>query len=242
MQRELSIKNASFVISVHDEEVFFMPYKDKSKQQAAQRKYNAKRAGERTRGYATIVYPESAPSDWKEILADLKIQVLISPLHDQDVNPTGEPKKPHYHVMLMFEGPKSSTQAKAVIATFGGIGCEVINSTRGYARYLCHLDNPEKHRYSPSDVQQFGGVDYQSTVELASDLRAIGKEIRRFCREYHIVSFSSLIDYADEYQEEWLDYLDSHGWLVKEYLKSRTWSIEHGADVNIKELLDKEKL
>lgn len=157
-----------------------MPYKDKSKQQAAQRKYNAKRAGERTRGYATIVYPESASSDWKEILADLKIQVLISPLHDQDVNPTGEPKKPHYHVMLMFEGPKSSAQAKAVIATFGGIGCEVINSTRGYARYLCHLDNPEKHRYSPSDVQQFGGVDYQSTVELASDLRAIGKEIRRF--------------------------------------------------------------
>lgn len=206
-----------------------------------QREYDAKRLGQRTRGYATIVYPESAPSDWKEILADLKIQVLISPLHDQDVNPTGEPKKPHYHVMLMFEGPKSSAQAKAVIAAFGGVGCEVINSTRGYARYLCHLDNPEKHRYSPSDVQQFGGVDYQSTVELASDLRAIGKEIRRFCREYHIISFSSLVDYADEYQEEWLDYLDSHGWLVKEYLKSRAWSIEHGANVNIKELLDKEK-
>ena len=108
-------KNASFVISVHDEEVFFMPYKDKSKQQAAQRKYDAKRAGERTRGYATIVYPESAPADWKEILADLKIQVLISPLHDQDVNPTGEPKKPHYHIMLIFEGPKAAHRPERLL-------------------------------------------------------------------------------------------------------------------------------
>ena len=52
----------------------------------------------RTRNFATVIYPESAPSDWKEILNQEFIPAFISPLHDRDTNPTGEPKKPHYHV------------------------------------------------------------------------------------------------------------------------------------------------
>ena len=52
----------------------------------------------RTRSYATVVYPESAP-DFLERLNDLKVPCFVSPLHDKDFNPTGEPKKPHYHVL-----------------------------------------------------------------------------------------------------------------------------------------------
>lgn len=61
---------------------------------------------QRTRNFATVVYPESAPSDWIDKLDQLHVAALISPLHDKDTNPSGEPKKPHYHVLLMFEGKK----------------------------------------------------------------------------------------------------------------------------------------
>ena len=44
----------------------------------------------RSKNWATVVYPESAPEQWKEILGDMKVEVLISPLHNKDVNPTGE--------------------------------------------------------------------------------------------------------------------------------------------------------
>ena len=97
---------------------------------------------QRFRNFATIVYPESAPADWQNILADLKIPCLISPLHDRDFNPTGEPKKPHFHVLLTFEGKKSVEQIKELIRPFCGVGVEVVQSIRGYTRYLCHLDNP----------------------------------------------------------------------------------------------------
>ena len=50
------------------------------------------------------MYPESAPENWREILADLHIPVLISPLHDKDVTPDGEIKKAHYHVIIMYGG------------------------------------------------------------------------------------------------------------------------------------------
>ena len=69
-------------------------------------------AATRNTYYATIVYPESAPSDWMNILEEQHIQALISPLHDKDIDKEGNPKKPHYHVVLIFESLKSPKQAQ----------------------------------------------------------------------------------------------------------------------------------
>ena len=82
-----------------------MPTKDSEKLKAARARADAKRVG-RTRNFATVVYPDSAPADWKEKLDQLHVAAFISPLHDKDINPNGEPKKAHYHVLVMFEGQK----------------------------------------------------------------------------------------------------------------------------------------
>ena len=68
----------------------------------------------RTRNFATVVYPESAPENWQDILSEQFVPAFISPLHDKDINPTGEPKKPHYHVVIMFDSTKTSEQAKEI--------------------------------------------------------------------------------------------------------------------------------
>ena len=41
----------------------------------------------RTRNYATVVYPESAPENWLSILSDSHVPCFVSPLHDLDLNP-----------------------------------------------------------------------------------------------------------------------------------------------------------
>ena len=46
------------------------------------------------RNWAFIVYPDSAPADWQEILRQTGLQCVVSPLHDSDLDPTGEPKTP----------------------------------------------------------------------------------------------------------------------------------------------------
>ena len=56
-----------------------------------------------------------------------------------------------------------------IFEKIGGVGCQRINVVRGYARYLCHLDNPEKAQYNISDVISLGGADYQEVISLASD-------------------------------------------------------------------------
>lgn len=191
---------------------------------------NSRKTDTRTRNFATVVYPESAPDKWQELLAQQFIPAFISPLHDKDFNDTGEPKKAHYHVILMFDGKKSVEQVGEIFNQIGGVGCEIVKSIRGYSRYLCHLDNPEKAQYDTSDVKSLCGADYISTIGLAIDkYNALG-EMQDFCDQYNVVSFYALSKYARSNRSDWHRILcDCGAVFMREYLKSRQWSLENGA-------------
>ena len=178
------------------------------------------------RNFATVVYPESAPENWREILQELKTAVFISPLHDCDCNPDGEVKKAHYHVMLMYEGKKNINTIKGLCATFGGVGCEKVESKRGYARYLCHLDNPEKAQYSPDDVTTYGGENYTVVIGTVLDKYKAIREMIAYCNDNNIVSYSDLVEYCMKEREDWFRVLADNGtYMVREYLKSKEWTI-----------------
>ena len=206
-----------------------MPTKDSEKLKAARARADAKRVG-RTRNFATVVYPDSAPADWKEKLDQLHVAAFISPLHDKDVNPNGELKKAHYHVLVMFEGPKDyDTQVKPIFDEIGAVGREIVNSARGYARYLCHLDNPEKATYSPSEVLCMGGADYYGVVTLPTDDLKVITEIKRFCREKEIYSLAEIIDIAESLHPEWYSTIVmSRCYVIDKYIKSLEWERASG--------------
>lgn len=192
------------------------------------------RVSNRTRNYATIVYPESAPENWQEILASHFVPSFISPLHCDDVNPTGEQKKAHYHVIIMFDSVKTIEQATDIFQTIGGVGCDVVKSIRGYARYLCHLDNPEKAQYPPESVKSICGADYISVIGLAVDKYIALCEMEEFCDNYDVVSFYALCKYARVHRPDWSRVLKESGTMyMREYLQSRKWSLENECSVII---------
>ncbi|KAA9252434.1 Rep family protein, partial [Streptococcus anginosus] len=56
---------------------------------------NQKQDG-RVRNWSWIVYPDSAPENWRSILDETGEKWIESPLHDKDINETtNEIKKPH---------------------------------------------------------------------------------------------------------------------------------------------------
>lgn len=187
-----------------------------------------KRRITKTRNWVAVVYPESAPENWKEILDEKHIPALISPLHDKDVNPgTSDPKKAHYHVMLMYEGPKEQHIPEAVFAEIGGVGCIAVNSVRGQARYFCHMDNPEKAQYRIEDVVALNGANYSDLVQLPSDKYKVIREMRAYVKDENIVAFSDLFDYAADNREDWFNALsDNCSYVMEKYIKSRTWKME----------------
>lgn len=180
----------------------------------------------RTRNYACVVYPESAPENWENTISESKVSLFVSPLHDKDINPDNTSKKAHYHVMAMFDSVKTKEQAKEFFETFGGVGCEVVNSVRGYSRYLCHLDNPEKAQYSVDDVRAFGGADYMHAIGTQADKAKSIREMIAFIEENDIICFADLFTYASINRSDWFDTLINSGaYVIKEFIKSRTWKV-----------------
>lgn len=197
----------------------------------------------RSRVFATIIYPESTAKDWIQKLKDMHIQAFISPLHDKDLNPDGELKKPHYHVMLMFDSPKNfENQIKPIFEKIGGVGRENVNSARGYARYLCHLDNPEKAQYNVNNIQALGGADYRKITLLPSDTTQILKDIFRYINENNIRYLAQFIDICADEHEDWFELITTQkAYIIDKYIKSRTYMDETQTNVGedqVKRILD----
>ena len=194
----------------------------------------------RIRNFATMIYPESAIDGWQQIIDDLHIPCFVSPLHDKDKwtkddelkNPEhkdGELKKPHYHVMFMFEGKKSLEQIQAVVDAVGGVGIEPVNSLKSYSRYLCHLDSPEKELYNIEDVKQYGGALYTVAIDTVVDKYQAIADMIDFCEVNEINDYADLIVWCRSTRFEWFKVLcDSGTNVIKEYMKSRTWSKQKG--------------
>lgn len=184
-------------------------------------------AEKRYRNYATVIYPESMPEDALDIIREWKIPCFVSPLHDKDINPTGEAKKPHYHVLIMFEGVKTQEQVKDLFDQIGGVGVEVVASLRGYARYLCHLDNPEKVQYSPEDVLQCSGSDYHSICNLPTDRYRIIGDMITYIVSNHVQYFGDFMLWCMEFEPSWYRSLcDNSSYVIKEFIKSYSYAVK----------------
>ena len=112
------------------------------------------------RNFATVVYIDSMPDNFFDLLSDLHLPIAVSPLHDRDLKEDGsqEFKKPHYHVLFCLDGKITETKAREMIRSFGGVGLEQVRSKKAYQRYLCHMDDLDKAQYSQADIKVFGGL------------------------------------------------------------------------------------
>lgn len=178
----------------------------------------------RTRNYVTIVYPESAPSDWQQKLAETCIPALISPLHEHDFNPDGEPKKAHYHVILMFAGVKTIDQVHAICKKFGGIRPQQCSNVQGYARYLVHKDNPEKYQYDPDQVVSLSGADWYEIVKTNKDRYDTLDDIVHFIMEKHCFSYSDLVNHSRLTNRIWFEICCDNTIFLKNFCKSAEWT------------------
>jgi hypothetical protein len=181
----------------------------------------------KTRNWAFVLYPESAPANWQKMLADLRMKVLVSPLHDKDVDGNGEFKKAHHHGVLIFDGPQTQKRANEIIAPFNGTkSAEYVNSLKGYVRYLAHLDDPDKALYDPEEIMVFGGVDLADLLRpTTADRIQLINEIFEFCNENSLQEFSALVEYArSERRNDWLPVLVDHTHFIDKYLTSRRYS------------------
>lgn len=189
-------------------------------------------AEKRKRAWTFVVYEDSAPTNWKDVLADQKVPMFVSPYHDQDVDPNGEPKKPHWHVVVMYTSLHPEKAAQEISDMCSGVKVQAVKDVIGMARYLCHLDNPEKAQYAVNDVVCFGGADYLEKVSKAADTDAALSEMMDWCIDNECYSFFRLSNYARANRADWFRVISSSRTVfLTAWLKSMEWELKTGGGI-----------
>lgn len=147
------------------------------------------------RAWALVCYPDSLPDDWIDFLSKTGLEIAISPLHDKDINPDNTPKKPHYHVILVYQNPTTYKNVKENVCDY--LNCPIpqpLESVKGYYRYLTHRDNPEKYQYNESEITTLNGFDINDMVNMTmNELCAYLNKITDFIEELQITEYRDLI-------------------------------------------------
>ena len=186
---------------------------------------NVKQKG---RYWACVCYPQSLPTNWLEILQNSGLALAISPLHDKDVDPTGEPKKPHYHLLLCYDGPTTYNNVKTLCDCLNATIPIKIESPRGMYRYHIHMDNPEKYQYDDRNRILMNGLDPANFNGLTeTEQFKIKCELIQLIRDNKIYEYSNLIDYLKALElKDYLTVAMKNTLFFNSYLSSARNSIK----------------
>lgn len=187
----------------------------------------------RSRNININFYPEDLPDDWKERIDSLGIKWILSPLHDQDYNADGTPKKAHHHAMFLNSNKKTVKQMMDELANLFGVSPSgsVIGVPHGQltidrtatVRYMAHLDHPDKAQYPAEEIQGRNGADVmdilkRSRTETLNVMIAMEEYIERN-RIIELCDFSKAIRYE---HQDWYEILTTKNTTYfRAYMASR---------------------
>lgn len=185
------------------------------------------------RYWTFVMYPDSRPEDWKELLQQTGLKIAISPLHNKDKNPDNTKKKEHYHVLLCFDGPTTYKRALEVASSVNGTIPQRVMSTTGMIRYFSHKDNPEKAQYDEKEIIVINEMDIKSIVQpTTSEVEQMKRNVITIIKELEIKEYGKLVDYLMEQKlYDYLEIVSNKTIFFTAYLNSKRNSVKTLKDV-----------
>ena len=200
----------------------------------------------RSNKWAFLLYQESAPENYLDILEEMHIPFILSPWHDKDVNKeTGEFKKAHKHGALYFDARKSYSQFSQLVTKYLNTPAhvEVIMSPKGMYDYFTHAENPEKTPYNINDIESGCGFDLDKFLitNNSDEFLTLAIDI---IEEHNFLEFNSLVRYARTENPKLLSLIMNKTYFFAKYLDSRRYNnkkdegkYKHNKLVQIEQLL-----
>lgn len=168
----------------------------------------SKKAIVKARNWACLVYPDSAPENWIDILKKTGVPIAISPLHDMDESESEDTEnKPHYHVIMAYgSGTVTENTVKNITESLNAPKPTRLGSVRGYFEYFTHKNDPEKYQYDESEIKTLNGFRIINYLDLSrAETDEIKLSIQSLIRRKNIIEYRQLCDYLQD-REMYVEY------------------------------------
>lgn len=178
---------------------------------------------QRSNKWTFLIYEESAPENYLDVLEDIHVPFVLSPWHNKDVNKeTGEVKKSHKHGAFYFSSLKSYSQVSELIKDKlnGPAHVEPVMSPKGMYDYFVHADNPDKTPYDINDIESGCGFELDKFLVQQNSDDFTNKVIDTI-EENDITEFGELVWYARDNNSALLGLIIERTYFFARYLDSR---------------------
>ena len=190
----------------------------------------------RSNKWAFLLYKESAPENYVDILEEMQVPYILSPWHDQDVDKkTGELLKAHKHGALFFDSLKSYTQVSELLAENLNTPkkVQIVLSPKGMLDYFTHAQNPDKTPYNAEDIESGAGFDLDQFLVEQQSGRFIN-EVIDLINDYNFTEFQDLVIYARHNDPRLLTLIMNRTYFFTKFIESKRYrASKHIKDVTI---------
>ena len=183
----------------------------------------------RSNKWAFLIYEESSPSNYRDILEQMHIPYILSPWHNQDIDrSTGEIKKSHKHGALFFDSLKSYSQVSELLQQHLNTPShiEIIMSPKGIFDYFIHASNTDKTPYDINDIESGCGFDLNQFL-LDQGQSEVFSNIIDMIEDQDFIEFQDLVMYARQHHLSYLDLIIQRTYFFAKYLDSRRYTSNH---------------
>lgn len=179
-----------------------------------------KKNSDQGKKWTFVFYPESAPSDYPDVIRRFLTPYAFSPVHDPDP----DNKKPHVHLYLEFEHNMRQHRIIQDFMTPLGVGNlypQYVFNAAQCVKYLSHLEEKwDKIRYDPMDVT-WSGIDYIKYLTSESGTSTVLEEIVDFLNSSEEnYTYRGLYSYAVSNDLLfWQDYIEHNTYKINSLLR-----------------------
>ena len=180
----------------------------------------------RSNKWAFLLYQDSAPKNYLDILEELHFPFVLGPWHDRDINKeTGEFKKAHKHGALYFDSLKSYSQVSDLLTKNLNTPAHVepVMSPKGMYDYFTHAENPEKTLYDINEIETGCGFDLDKFL-INNNSDEFLSMVIDIIEERNFIEFNNLVRYARTENPLLLDLIIDKTYFFAKYLDSRRHS------------------
>lgn len=185
----------------------------------------------RSSKWTFIIYKESVPENYLDILEELQVPFVLSPWHDKDVDrETGEIKKAHKHGALFFDSLKSYSQVSDLISENLNAPkhVEPVHSPKGMYDYFIHAQSPDKAPYNIEDIESGSGFDIAKFL-MEQESGTFLNTVIDIIEEQDFINFDSLVSYARKNNSLLLSLIVDKTYFFARLLDSRKFRKERNS-------------